>query len=343
MAYRDQVAQLEHQLARAEKRAARAEASTPRRRGLLTLGGALVLSLAAAAAGYALTPPGEEKPVVLDGHGDSRGPLRQSTWQASRGEQECYLVADDYQTRHQASLARRLILRLFCGEALIYETPQLRYGERLLGGCISQTGRSANDHRLFCSERVVDRHGEQRGPALAADSVGHVLQITDEDGDVQEWHLQTRPYLRLRYRERTPFRAEREITFSAEATIREMSGSPMVHGVEIPRITGRSSCEIQVRSAAQLGVDAQCELRLECDGSPLYSGDGRCFHRDGSLLTFADYEPTRNSLHRQGRQTPVAVLDTDIGVLRLADQDRLHGFSLTLEMQRPTATMAGVF
>ncbi|MFK8001658.1 MAG: hypothetical protein AB8H86_18835 [Polyangiales bacterium] len=340
MAYRDQVAQLEHQLARAEKRAARAEASTPRRRRLLTLSGALVLCVAAAGAGYALAPTGEERPVVLDGHGDARGALRQSTWRATRGEQECYLIADDHEERHQATLARRLTLRLFCGETLVYETPQLRYGERLLGGCISQTGRSANDHRLVCSERVVNHRGGQRGPALSADSVGHLLQITDEAGGVQEWHLQSRPYRRSHYREETPLRAERGVTFSAEANIRQMSGSPMVHGVAIPRITGRSSCEVRVRSAAEFGVDARCELRVECDDIQLYSGDGQCFHRGGSLQTFADYEPTRNSVQRQGRQTPVAVLDVALGILRLADQDRLHGFSLTLEMQRPMAALA---
>lgn len=343
MAYRDQVAQLKHRLALAEKRAARAEASTPRRRRLFVLGGALVLCLGGAAAGYGLTPAGEEIPVILEGHADAPGPLRESTWRAFRGRHQCYLIADDHEPQHPADLVRRLVLRLFCGETLVYETPQLRYGEHHIGGCISQTGRTANDHRLLCSERVVDRLGRQRGPALSADSVGHVLQITDEEGEVQEWHLETRPYVRRRHYEDTPSREERRRTFSAEATIRELSGSPMVHGVDVPRVTGRSSCELRVLSAPELGVDTRCELRVECDGVPLYDDHGHCFHRNGSLQTFADYEPTWTSHQREGRRTPLAVLDVELGILRLADQDRLRGFSLTLELRRPTASVAGVF
>lgn len=342
MAYRDQVAQLEHRLALAEKRAARAEASTPRRRRLFILGGALVLCLAAVGAGYALAPT-RVNSVLLDGHNDAVGPVRQSAWLASRGERDCYLVADDYEPRHQAELPRRLVLRLYCDDSLIYETPQLRYGEHHVGGCISQTGRTANDHRLLCSERVVNRHGQQRGLALSADSVGHILQLISEDGQVEQWHLQARPYRRRSYPTVTPLPPAQEVTFRAQASIRELSGSPMVHGVEVPRITGRSSCEVSVRSDPHRHLDAECELRVECDGVRLYTDQGQCFHRDSTLRTFADYSATWDSHQRQGRRTPLAVLDVELGVLRLADQDRLSGFSLTLELRRPTAAVAGVF
>lgn len=342
MAYRDQVAALEHRALLAEKRAARAEARAPRRSRVLMAVGALLLSATAATMGYALSPPGDMTTVLIDGHEESVGPLRQSTWRATRGDDECHLVTDDLESRHRAALPRRLVLRLYCGEELLYETPQLRLGERHIGGCISRTGRSLFDHRLFCSERVVDRRGRQRGPALSADSEGHILQLTDDTGEVQEWHLQSRPYERVSVRVGPTSRTDQEVTLHATASIRELEGSPMVHGVEVPLITGRSTCDVSVRSTLSLGLDTQCEMRVECDGVPLYTDEGHCFHSAGALRTFADYEATGDSQH-VGRRTPVAVYDGAVGILRLADQDRERGFSMTLELQRPSATVAGIF
>jgi hypothetical protein len=170
------------------------------------------------------------------------------------------------------------------------------------------------------------------------DSVGGVLQITSESGDVQEWRMATRPMMRARIVQQPPRRLEREVTFRAEASIREIDGSPLVHGVEVPRITGRSTCHVRISSTRTRGLDPSCEMSVECDGVPLYTDEGHCVHSHGSLRSFADYEASWITHNRRGRRTPVAVFDATLGVVRLADQDRERGFAMTLELVRPAWT-----
>lgn len=162
MPYRGREAHLEHLLEVAEQRALLAESYLGKRRRW-PYAVVLVLSASAAAFGaYAMAPVEAADSIVINASDVDQGPRSSWSWQAHRhgdAESSCELIADDSELRHEARLPRRLSLRVQCGDEVLYDTSRLRVGEQRLGGCLSQTGRRRDDHRMFCSERVVNAGG----------------------------------------------------------------------------------------------------------------------------------------------------------------------------------------
>lgn len=134
--------------------------------------------------------------------------------------------------------------------------------------------------------------------------------------------------------------ARQEESLRARGRIVQLSGTPLVHGLPLPQITGRSTCELSAVSRVDLLVDVRCEMALECDGQRLYVGGGVCHHRGRALQTFADYEVSWDSAGRGGRQTPVAVYDGALGRLRILDVDRARGYSMTVELLQPSPPLS---